>query len=323
MELISVIVPVYKVENYLERCVCSVRKQTYGMLEIILVDDGSPDQCGAMCDAYQKEDSRIRVIHKKNGGLSDARNTGIDAARGKFVVFVDSDDWIDRDMIELLWKIQKANQADIVECSYRNIYKDRVEEETTCSAAVVVGDSITALEGMLDWRYFKPVAWNKLYRREVLSDVRYPKGKLHEDEFTTYKYFYNAKILAYVDVSKYNYDRTREDSITGKQFRAANLDACWAFRERVDFFEKHQIVQIQKKMDNIYCWYVLESLNKCYLYQIKDKKVKKLLLQIKKDIIHFERKKDVEQQYLDGLKLVCKHGVKAYGKYRQQRVEEK
>ena len=119
-ELVSVIIPVYKVEKYLERCVESVQKQTFQNLEIILVDDGSPDLCGAMCDEMAKTDPRIKVIHKNNGGLSDARNVGIEMASGNYIVFVDSDDWLDLDMIALLYRVLKKYNADIAECSYRN-----------------------------------------------------------------------------------------------------------------------------------------------------------------------------------------------------------
>lgn len=319
MDLVSVIVPVYQVEKYLERCVASIQKQTFKNLEIILVDDGSPDACGSMCDDFALKDSRIKVIHKENGGLSDARNAGIDIATGRYIVFVDSDDWLDLDMIALLYRISKKYDADIIECSYRNVYKERIDEETTCSGKVVVGDKITALEGMLDWRYFKPVAWNKLYKRSVLGDIRYPKGKLHEDEFTTYKYFYNADKVVYIDTSKYNYDRTREDSITGKAFRADNLDACWAFRERVDFFYQNNISELYEKMNNIYCWYVLESLNKCYMNKISGDKVNKLLNQIEKDSVFF-RDKHVEQQYLDAFELIKQKGLVVYGKERNSKT---
>lgn len=236
MDVISVIVPIYNVEKYLVRCLQSIIKQTYQNLEIILVDDGSTDTSGKLCDKFAEKDSRIIVIHKKNGGLSDARNVGIDKSSGSYLVFVDSDDWIDPDMISILYNVAQKNNSDIIECSYRNIYKDHILEETNCNAEIINGDYVTALEGMLDWRYFKPVAWNKLYKRNVIKDIRYPVGRLHEDEFTTYKYFYNAKKVSYIDVSKYNYDRTREDSITGRGFSEKNLDACWAFRERVDFF---------------------------------------------------------------------------------------
>lgn len=134
---ISVIVPIYKVENYLNRCVESIRKQTYRNLEIILVDDGSPDACGEMCDRYAQEDSRIRVIHKENGGLSDARNAGIEVATGEYIAFVDSDDWIDDKMYEVLYSTLLKYNADIAECSYRNLYADCIVEETNCTGNVV------------------------------------------------------------------------------------------------------------------------------------------------------------------------------------------
>lgn len=120
-ELVSVIVPVYKVERYLSRCVDSILQQSYSNLEVILVDDGSPDSCGMICDEYQKNDRRIRVIHKSNGGLSDARNYGIEAAQGKYLAFVDSDDWLDFDMIDILYRVLTSQGADIAECSYRNL----------------------------------------------------------------------------------------------------------------------------------------------------------------------------------------------------------
>lgn len=323
MEKISVIVPVYKVEDYLERCVCSICRQTYENLEIILVDDGSPDACGRMCDSFAAIDSRIKVIHKINGGLSDARNAGIEALTGESVVFVDSDDWLDPDMIELLHRMKQEYKADIVECSYRNIYKDRIEEETTCSAEIVEGDSQFALEGMLDWRYFKPIAWNKLYNRQSLGNVRFPKGKLHEDEFTTYQYFWNAEKLVYVDVSKYNYDRTRDDSITGGQFRENNLDACWAFRERVDFFYKNQVkAELQRKMNNIYCWYVLECLYKCYKHKIHGDKVKALQKQIRWDIGFFSNQ-SVNKKYIRELEIIKDKGLKKYGKLRADDEKKK
>lgn len=319
MDLVSVIVPVYKVEQYLARCVNSIRRQTFEDLEIILVDDGSPDDCGSICDKFSLEDSRIKVIHKENGGLSDARNAGIDVATGDYVVFVDSDDWLDLDMIDLLYRVLKKCHADICECSYRNVYKERIDEETKCCGEIIEGNRITALEGMLDWRWFKPVAWNKIYKRTVLGDVRYPKGKLHEDEFTTYKYFYNAEKVVYVDVSKYNYDRTREDSITGKAFCEDNLDACWAFRERVDFFYQHNISELYEKMNNIYCWYVLESLNKCYKNKISGEKVNRLLKQIEIDIAFFADK-HVEQQYLRAFELIKQKGLAVYGKERNRKT---
>ena len=313
-ELISVIVPVYNVEKYLERCVKSIQNQTYKKLEIILVDDGSPDNCGKMCDEYAESDSRIRVIHKANGGLSDARNVGIEASKGDYLMFIDSDDWIDEKMVEVLYHTLNQYEADIAECSYRNLYADCIIEETNCTGNVVTGDNIFALEAMLDWKYFKPNAWNKLYKRSVIGDVRYPKGKLHEDEYTTYKFMYNAKKLVYIDFSFYNYDRRRTDSITGEKFREANLDACWAFRERVDFFEQHGIKSLERKVNDIYCWILLDRAYLCYLNQVNGKKVKALVAQAKKDVPYL-RTHDVDPWYIDEFQLLAK-GLEKYGMVR-------
>lgn len=318
MEKISVIVPIYKVENYLDRCVNSIRNQTYDNLEIILVDDGSPDRCGEMCDAYAKEDNRIKVIHKENGGLSDARNKGIEAATGEYLAFVDSDDWLDLDMLELLYKMVKKHGADIAECSYRNIYKDCIQEETTCTAEQIEGDNIFALEGMLDWKYFKPVAWNKLYNRSIIGEIRYPKGKLHEDEFTTYKYFYAAKKLVYVDVSKYNYDRSRTDSITGDKFREANLDACEALRERIDFFRAHHIERLEEKLNNTYCWVLFDRLDRCIEEDIVGGRLDKIVAQAQQDL-EFFKEHPIQPEYYRKLTVLSK----GFDMYKNDYLERK
>ncbi|MBR1540013.1 MAG: glycosyltransferase [Clostridia bacterium] len=125
-ELISIIVPVYKVEKYLDKCINSIVSQTYKNLEVILVDDGSPDSCGKMCDEWTQKDTRIKVIHKENGGLSDARNFGLDCAKGKYIQFVDSDDYIEKDMIEFLYKNLKENNADISICSNYMVDEENV-----------------------------------------------------------------------------------------------------------------------------------------------------------------------------------------------------
>jgi glycosyltransferase involved in cell wall biosynthesis len=315
-EKISVIVPIYNVENYLNRCIDSIVNQTYENLEIILVDDGSPDDCGDICEQYSDSDKRIHVIHKRNGGLSSARNIGIEYASSDYIVFVDSDDWLDLNMIELLYNIHKKTNAEIVECSYRNIYSNGIKEETLCSGKVIEADNIFALEGMLDWKYFKPVAWNKLYKRGVIDNIRYPDGKIHEDEFTTYKYFYNAKKLAYVDISKYNYDRSRIDSITGEGFSEKNLDACIAWRERVDFFKDHNITQLERKMNNIYCWKVIDSMYKCYKLNISGERVDRMIKMVSDDIPYLEEHQ-VDSELIEEFRIL-KKGIEPYGKYRDE-----
>lgn len=207
--LISVIVPIYGVEAYLHQCVDSLLTQTHKNLEIILVDDGSPDGCGAICDEYAAKDSRVRVIHKKNGGLSDARNAGIDVAQGEYIGFVDSDDWVMPDMYEYLLQGILGYQTDISYCGYVNVrtaWIDYRNEET---------DKVYTTETALNELFFDRLgnfAWNKLYKAELWQDVRFPVGKNFEDIRTTYKLFERASRIAILKEPKYYY-RIREDSI--------------------------------------------------------------------------------------------------------------
>lgn len=278
---ISVIIPVYNVEKYIFKCVSSVLNQTFQDFEIILVDDGSLDLSGWYCDNYAKRDNRIHVIHKKNGGLSDARNVGIDAAQGNYYMFLDSDDWIDKDMLEVLYKLVIDEKADIAECSYRNIYNDHIEEETANTGQIITGDSLFAIQGELDWRYFKPVAWNKLYHKNIFADgKRYPVGKYHEDEFFTHKAFYSAKKLAYIDVSKYNYVREREGSITGN-VTSKILDGCYALRERVTFAEENKLGKLIQNIQNMYCCVLFDRVFQCINVGVDDDKLQSLINDLK------------------------------------------
>jgi len=241
-ELISIVIPIYKVEKYLTKCVDSVRKQSYPELEIILVDDGSPDNSGKICDELAAEDERIKVIHKVNGGLSDARNAGLAAATGDYVAFLDSDDFVDEKMFEILLTNLKKNQADISVCDYLEYWEGDVVPASPLDQSIQVVTNEEALEKLFDRSYAAQVQTviitNKLYRRELFSDdIRFPIGKIHEDEFTTYKLIYKAKKVVYTD-AKLLYYLQREDSITGNQFSFNNLHALDAFKERTRFFEE-------------------------------------------------------------------------------------
>lgn len=261
--MISVIVPVYKVEPYLARCVRSLQRQTYTDLEIILVDDGSPDRSGSMCDEFAAADNRIRVIHKPNGGLSDARNAGIEAASGEYLAFLDSDDWADPTWLETLLGLSIAHGAQIAECSYRNILPVGIREESTCSGVVFEFTPVQAMECNLEWRHCKPVAWNKLYRRDIVGSIRYPVGKLHEDEFTTHLFYLAASKIVYADLSLINYERRNTGSITAN-FSLRNLDSCQALRERLYLvWSRPDLASIREKTANVYLWTVLQRLENC------------------------------------------------------------
>lgn len=238
-ELISVIVPVYNVEKYLTRCVESIRKQTYSNLEIILVDDGSPDECPRMCDQFVRDDARIKVIHKPNGGLSDARNAGIEAASGAYIGFVDSDDYIHPKMYMELWKSLKAEQADIAVCGVKKVFDGSgdMPDQSGNTARVYSGREAVANIFEASMYLQSVVAWNKLYRRELFSDVRYPVGKIHEDEFTTYELFYKSDKVVY-NTGIYYYYYQRADSIMGERKISFSSDGLEAYEQMADFFEK-------------------------------------------------------------------------------------
>lgn len=184
--LVSVIIPVYKVEKYLDRCVQSVLNQTYKNIEIILVDDGSPDRCGELCDNYQTIDSRVSVIHKKNGGLSSARNAGIDLAKGKYLSFVDSDDWVSLDMIEHMVTLAQKYSSDIVSVSY--VLTNNEEQNVPNNDSVEVYNREKALEFFLDTGMRSRVSdypvCIKLIKKELFDDIRFPLSTLYED-YTT------------------------------------------------------------------------------------------------------------------------------------------
>ena len=235
-DLISVVVPIYNVEKYLPKCVESICGQTYRNLEIILVDDGSPDQCGKLCDDYAKMDERIKVIHKKNGGLSDARNAGIEVATGKYIGFVDSDDYIHPQMYELLYDSLQKDKTCIAVCAFQSIQEsEHVETKVLNSIqAEVISSETERINCFFEKNYEEfTVAWNKLYPMEYFSDIRYPKGKIHEDEFTTYKLLEKAQSISFVREPLYYYVQ-RGNSIMGEAFNEKRLHRLEAYQERLD-----------------------------------------------------------------------------------------
>lgn len=212
-DLISVIIPVYNVENYLEKCVKSVIGQTYKNLEIILVDDGSKDNSGSMCDELAKLDNRIKVIHKANGGLSDARNHGLQIAKGDYIGFVDSDDYIADDMFETMHKIITENNADISIVSFYEIYKDKVIGVRD-SGNLEIMNKLEAMKELLIDRKIQSYAWNKLFKKELFSDLQFPTGKNFEDIATTLLLFEKSEKVVLLEEPKYYYLR-RDNSIIG------------------------------------------------------------------------------------------------------------
>lgn len=236
--LISVIVPVYKVEEYLDQCVSSIANQTYQNLEIILVDDGSPDRCPEMCDRWAEEDSRIKVVHKENGGLSDARNAGLKVATGHYVAFVDSDDLIGGDMVETLYNALYDTKADIAECDYVCFEDDLPHFEDCTDAKITSFSAEEALKVLLEKHDLYCVVWNKLYRRQLFNNLSFATEKLHEDVFFTYQAFGKSKSVVKIHRNMYYY-RQRQNSIMGKSFSFGNLDALEAMEFQISYMERN------------------------------------------------------------------------------------
>ena len=239
--LISVIIPVYRVEAYLHRCMDSVLAQTYENMEIILVDDGSDDGCPVICDAYAEQDGRVRVIHQKNAGLSGARNTGIEAAKGGYLAFVDSDDYLASDFLARLYEACVKTGSDMSVCRWEYVKGEAIPEKGSGETRIFTGRQMLANLYIPDGAYFV-VAWNKLYKRELFETIRYPLGRIHEDEATTYRIYHQVKQAAYVDASLYGYFVT-PSSIT-RGFNPKRLDWVKAGVERLDFLEQNGYLEL-------------------------------------------------------------------------------
>jgi len=242
MPKISVIVPVYKVELYLHQCIDSILAQTYKNLEVILVNDGSPDNCGAICDEYAEKDNRIKVIHKENGGLSDARNAGIDIATGGYLAFIDSDDWIEPDMVEVLYNNLVNANADISCCGMHYAYMN-INVPFANITGITILNSEQAISESFSNKKITTTAWGKLYKKHIFRDIRYPVGRFHEDEFVIIEVLLAANCVVTDTASKYYY-RQRKGSIINKDYSSKKMDAS-------DAFEK-KIKTIKDKRPNLY-----------------------------------------------------------------------
>ena len=221
-ELISIVIPIYKVEQYLRRCIDSVICQTYKNIEIILIDDGSPDNCGKLCDEIKKKDNRIKVIHKSNGGLSDARNCGINIATGKYITFIDSDDYVTEDYIEYMYRLLSQEKAEIAVCKLRKTINDN----ESCAIKDNISLCMNKYEAMREMLYadkYSVAAPAKLYLKELFIDVNFPIGKFSEDIFTTYKVFDKANKIVYGNKICYFY-YCRKNSLITSSFSMKKLD---------------------------------------------------------------------------------------------------
>lgn len=234
---ISVIVPVYKVEPYLDRCVASIAAQTYQNLEIILVDDGSPDNCPAMCDAWAKRDPRIKVIHKENGGLSDARNAGMAIASGELMGFVDSDDWIAPDMYQHLYDQMMADGSDIAACGVEMVWEDESPSRSLTKPGCCVLSREEAMQAIIEETWLRQPVWYKLYKTSLIQDIPFPVGKYHEDVFWSYQAVARAQRVSVSDRTGYYYVQ-RSGSIMGEGYSLKRLDAVEAKSQRLPYLRE-------------------------------------------------------------------------------------
>lgn len=251
MPKVSVVVPVYKVENYLSRCVDSILEQTFCDFELILVDDGSPDRSGYICDCYALNDKRVKVIHKQNGGLSSARNCAIEwifsNSNSEWITFIDSDDWIHHKMLEIMYMSILQNKTDIVVCNYKKT-SSFCEKKLISEYDELVYD---ALDFFADNSSAAMVAVCKLYRKNLFLNCRFPKGRLHEDVFTTYKLFAKADKISYINADLYFYYQN-ENSIVHSSYSLRKLDEVEAGEEQVEFFkeknDEKNLIQAYKRL---------------------------------------------------------------------------
>lgn len=263
--LISIIVPVYKVEKYLKRCVDSILAQTYHNIEVVLVDDGSPDNCGAICDKYKETDNRVVVIHKENGGLSDARNVAIPLARGEYISFVDSDDWISPYYVEHLYEAVAKCNADMGISWFENVFEEKALQSKP-EESISHYESLTAEECLKKLLYQNGVeicAWGKLYKTALIKELRYPVGKLYEDIPVTYEAVKQSKKISVIgNVDYYYFQRT--DSIQNIAFNVRKMDGiehCYNVMKAVE-------VDFPKLKNAAECRYFSTVCN--ILFQIKD-----------------------------------------------------
>jgi len=235
LPLISIVVPVYKVEKYLDRCIRSMTEQSYRNLEIILVVDGSPDASSAICDAWAAKDSRISVIHKENGGAGLARNDALDRARGELIGFVDSDDYIAPDMYETLYALLQQG-ADIAECGYVSTEDDHAAFDENGDVTFYTAEE--AMGCNIQDTVFRQLIWNKLYRREMVGEIRFPVGRKIDDEFFTYRVLGNAKKLALTTKRCYAY-RQQPGSVMHQKNPVKAMEGIQAKQARLAYIQKN------------------------------------------------------------------------------------
>ena len=295
---ISIIVPVYNVEKYLKKCIESILNQVFTEFELILVDDGSTDNSGKICDEYAKKDSRIIVIHKNNGGISSARNNGLDIARGKYIGFVDSDDFIHPMMYKILYREIENNNASVVICKEEKVYSDNFEYKKVDKYNLQYYNNRDIIEILYEKRETYVFAWNKLYDRELFSDLRYKEGMIYEDEHLTPKILYYSKNIIFIEKELYFY-RQRENSTVNSKFSRKKFDKVYALEDNTKFFkdlkEKRLFDISEKSYLELLIWTHLSAINQLKMDSKSLKELKStmnhhVISMLNNDLISYKQK---------------------------------
>lgn len=275
-DLISVIIPIYNVQDFLAQCVDSVLNQSYKNIEVILVDDGSPDNCGKICDEYKNKDVRVKVIHKKNGGLSDARNAGIENSSGEYLCFIDSDDIIHKDFIKCQYENIISTNSDISVCLFSRFFEEQsIDHVQTDNVDVQELDNNQLILKIFEKNNIHYIsACTKLYKKSLFDNLRFEVGRLHEDEFIVFHIFSHCQKAIFVNAPLYFY-RERPGSITmTKTYKEKNLDGFYSIQACYNFFvgTQYEHLALNRLINSIAYIYCAAKTRKA------DKKILKFLL---------------------------------------------
>lgn len=267
MTLVSVIVPVYNVEKYMRKCIDSIINQTYTNLEIILVDDGALDRSGEICDEYAQIDPRIKVLHKKNGGLASARNAGIKIATGEYISYIDSDDWVETEFIEILLRGCQDNNAQMSVCRYRECF-DESELKSVEKINTLVWKGKEAVRHRIEDESIYGIstsAWNKLYSTKLIEGMEFPEGKYYEDIVYAIEAMLKSDKVAYTNATLYNYRCNRKGSIMNEGFNARIVtDELPLMLQRNEIIRKYGLENIADLVDRNFCIRVIEVFRQLY-----------------------------------------------------------
>ena len=301
MSKISVIVPVYKVEKYIHKCVDSILAQTFSDFELILVDDGSPDNCGKICDEYSEKDDRVVVLHKENGGLSDARNAGLDwmfeHSKSEWVSFVDSDDFVHPQMLEVLFSKAVETKNELIVCDFENFEENDIVKPSPVKD-VVVTESVPE-DFFCESSFIETVTWAKLYHRNCFNSIRFPIGIIHEDSFVTYRIIFMQQKVVHIEIALL-YHLINPKGISNCDWTPKHLSAFEAYRQQISFFEKNGYLRAKEKIvihsANRMCKHIRELQN-----TVNNKKYSAVIRQLLRDHIkkydNYEKIRNNPQYY--------------------------